>query len=55
MEIHLKGLDWFLAQVNWKVNNMENLSFWEGAWNRKSSLSLYTKAFCPLKNPNGDC
>ena len=37
-----KGLDcWFIPHVQWKVNNDECLSFWKGASNEKSPLSLY--------------
>lgn len=52
----IKGLDWFLINVGWKLNNGECISFWNGSWTEKSPLSLHkAKAICSLKSSKWQC
>lgn len=46
----IKGIEWFLPQIKWKINNVEAISFWHGYWHednllyiRKPSLYALTK------------
>lgn len=37
----IKGVDWFMTQIKWKINDGERLSFWHSHWYEKSHFNLY--------------